>query len=164
MSDFYQDDLRYGKKCLKLCINLSNFQQDTITEPENNNMSISYGSPFQTSNSMYDFQNYNQGYLGYAATAEPYNSGSSQSGESYEEAKLAKKNKGPRCKWEVDPTLWLLCYLIANKESVLELKKRGSTAGKVRKLLWKGASFMLYNIYSEEQCANRWKNIKQNNK
>ena len=38
------------------------------------------------------------------------------------------------------------------------------TANKVRKKLWDDASFLLNNQYTAGQCANKWKNIKQNYK
>ncbi|CAI2169000.1 7891_t:CDS:2 [Funneliformis geosporum] len=135
----------------------------TATGPYNlSDMSDNYRNNIQTSNSISDYQN-NQGF---GASIEPYNNESSQTGESCEEAQLKNKNKKTPCKWKDEPTVMLLKYLKKYKKLILELKKRGSTAGKVRMPLWKGASIMLrknnYNNYSEKQCANRWKNIKQN--
>ncbi|CAG8439490.1 13995_t:CDS:10 [Funneliformis caledonium] len=104
------------------------------------NMSDNYGSLIQayvnnlhvtltTPNSMSDYQ-------GFDANTKSYKNGSSQSSESCEGAEVTE-NKSP-CIWDEAPTLLLLKYLKENKEKVIILKKRGSTAGKVKKPLWEG--------------------------
>ncbi|CAI2171772.1 3714_t:CDS:2 [Funneliformis geosporum] len=51
------------------------------------------------------------------------------------------------------------------QKNVLSLESRGSTAGEVRASLWYGAFIaLLYKgfTFTAGQCANKWKNIKQN--
>ncbi|CAI2175868.1 7413_t:CDS:2, partial [Funneliformis geosporum] len=117
-----------------------------------------YPHPYYLSN------NYESNIQGFDVITETFESGSSQSGESCEEAKITKKNKVP-CKWDNRSTNLLLSYLKEHKKNVLKLCCRGSTAGKARVNLWKGASDMLreygYNNFSEKQCSTKWKNMKQ---
>ncbi|CAG8605276.1 11774_t:CDS:2 [Funneliformis mosseae] len=83
---------------------------------------------------------------------------------------FSSKNSGEnyfkvKCKWEEESIKVLLFYLTENKEDVLLLECRGSKAGKVRMSLWNGAVTALLNkgyTYTAEQCATKWKNIKQN--
>ncbi|CAI2178364.1 13223_t:CDS:2 [Funneliformis geosporum] len=93
------------------------------------------------------------------------NPSESERSQSCKEANISKKNKAPPCKWKEEATKYLLDYLKANKEKVLRLESRGSIAGEVRLDLWNGASAKLHennHIYAADQCAIKWKNIKQN--
>ncbi|CAG8439446.1 13991_t:CDS:2 [Funneliformis caledonium] len=98
---------------------------------------------------MSDDRNCNQGF---DDITEPYKSGISQSGESCKEI---NENKEPQFVWKDVPTKLLLTYFKENKKKVQNLTKRGSTAGKIKKLLWKGACIRLrkngYNNYSEKR-------------
>ncbi|CAI2165579.1 8642_t:CDS:2 [Funneliformis geosporum] len=131
---------------------------DNTATANTNNLPNNYESHIQASNNMSDYHNYNQG----------FEANTEHSGGSCEEVEKINKNKTYSFVWEDIPTEHLLSYLKDNKKLVLELKKRGSTAGKVRKPLWEKASIMLrnindnYSIYSEKRCEIRWKNIKQN--
>ncbi|CAI2193442.1 2302_t:CDS:1, partial [Funneliformis geosporum] len=70
-------------------------------------------------------------------------------------------------RWTVVSELLLLDFLDRRINDVEQLKMRGIAAMKVKRKLWDDASNMLLNSnynYSAEQCATKWKNIKQNNK
>ncbi|CAI2180453.1 13222_t:CDS:2 [Funneliformis geosporum] len=88
---------------------------------------------------------------------------SSQSDES--ETKITREYKEVPCKWNEDATKSLLAYLKTNKEEVIQLESRGIIAREVRETLWDNISTTLRKggyIYSAEQCAIKWKNLKQN--
>jgi hypothetical protein len=75
-----------------------------------------------------------------------------------------KPNGKPRatpCKWDKKSTELLLAYLKDHKNEVRKLKSRGITANRVKGNLWDGASSVLNYKYTANQCAVKWKNIKQ---
>ncbi|CAI2170821.1 4730_t:CDS:2 [Funneliformis geosporum] len=70
-----------------------------------------------------------------------------------------------KCKWKKENVNALLSYLKKHKEEVRQLESRGVTAGKIKNNLWKNAFTALSEegyIYTADQCAIKWKNIKQN--
>ncbi|CAI2183855.1 2130_t:CDS:2 [Funneliformis geosporum] len=110
-------------------------------------------APFQQDNAfqLINYQNENENFI----IQEPY----------VIPETLDEDNKMTPCKWENKPTKFLLAYLKENNEKVLQLESRGIIANEVRNALWNGASAMLREhnyTYSANQCATKWKNIKQN--
>jgi len=93
----------------------------------------------------------------------PKSSNESENSKSHENYEVKVTEKAP-CKWNEEAEKLLLTYLKEHKEKVLRLESRGSTASEVKKMLWCGASSMLNHQYTAEQCAIKWKNIKQNYK
>ncbi|CAI2171768.1 3711_t:CDS:2 [Funneliformis geosporum] len=76
----------------------------------------------------------------------------------------AKRKKAPPCTWEKEPIYLLLAYINDNKEKITLLKCRGYIASQAKKELWPGASIMLSehgHIYTDIQCAVKWKNLLQ---
>ncbi|CAI2199921.1 4185_t:CDS:2, partial [Funneliformis geosporum] len=70
----------------------------------------------------------------------------------------------PAKNWDKRETLFLLEYLNANQTNVLQLKRRGSIANKVRPSLWVGASNALHekNCFRlSYQCELKWKNLQR---
>ncbi|CAI2190059.1 18839_t:CDS:2, partial [Funneliformis geosporum] len=113
-----------------------------------------------TSNSISDHQKgYDCNQALFGDITEPYKRGRSQSGKS-EKSKVTKKNKVP-CIWDDISIKLLLIYLIKHKVQVRQLECRGIKANEVKKKIWKGASNELSKKYTANQCANKWKNIKQ---
>ncbi|CAG8622774.1 949_t:CDS:2, partial [Funneliformis mosseae] len=71
----------------------------------------------------------------------------------------------PAVKWEEKHTFFLLDYLYANQEKVLQLGCRGSIAKKVRSSLWHDAALELHVKGCDRlpyQCELKWKNLKAN--